>query len=937
MDDKVIYDFFQENNKKGTKKKITIGVIIVLVIIAALTANDIYLEILQLDEIGGYSDVYMKNLIYKLISFAICFVLVFVVTFITNIFLKKNLNNFRKKNGMPPAKLPSLLISLVAAFVLAFLTKEMFYMKFLTALNGSPFGSTDPVFLKDIGYYIFNRPFFITAYGFLSTVSGLIIAYTFVYYLFNMSSFETGFSFQNIKDKGIISHNLVNVAIFFILKAVSYRYTSQNILYDSFSVLDNEGAGYVDVNIWMLYYKIAPYLILVVVAVALFLVWRNRLKAAGIAIAVFPAVWVITIAVSAFTQSLIVSPNEMDYEKQYISYNIEKTREAYSLDKIKTYDFPEMEELTPEIIQRNIETKNNIRVVDIASTLVSNVQLQSNTAFYTFTDGDIINYTVNGKEIPIFISAREIDKSRLPDKTYLNTTYRYTHGYGIVMNPINQFTNQGQVDFILSGTKQETVDENLVINRPEIYYGEMTNDHVIVKAKGLEEIDYDGTRTTIYEGEGGIQLNLLNKLLFSIKYADFNMLISGYTNDATLLLNREIVGRAQKVVPFLTVDEDACILLTDEGRLKWVLDAYTTTEAFPYAQSYGDVNYIRNSVKIVIDAYDGKAQFYIIDDTDPIINTYDKIYPGLFIRDPLPEEISNHLRYPELLFKIQTEMLNKYHILPENFNAFYSQQDKWDIAKYASTNEAAANNKIDPYYNMIKLPGGLGEKEELILMRPFTPAGELKHNMVSWLAVRNSSANYGEMILFNFPKNTNIYGPNQIEVKINQIDKISTDMTLWGQGGSKVYKGNLLVIPIENSVLYVEPIYIQSQGTSSIPEVREIVVGYQTAEDFRFGIGTNLDNALADLFKGQSTDTEAGAGNNAGGGGTSGGGTGTGPDTPVQPADPDTSGNVVQPGTTVQPGGGGQTDNTELDQVKQKLEELKNQINELSTLIEQLD
>ncbi len=349
------------------------------------------------------------------------------------------------------------------------------------------------------------------------------------------------------------------------------------------------------------------------------------------------------------------------------------------------------------------------------------------------------------------------------------------------------------------------------------------------------------------------------------------------------------------------MDKDPYILLTDDGRLKWVLDAYTTTDRYPYAQNYGDVNYIRNSVKIVIDAYDGKATFYVIDKNDPIIQTYAKIYPNVFSNESIPDSIAKHMRYPEMLFKIQTEMLKKYHILPKNVSDFYSQQDLWAIARYSPSKDSNPE-EIEPYYNMIKLPGGIGQKEELILMRPFTPSGELKHNMVSWLAVRNSTENYGEMILFNFPKNTNIFGPNQVEVKINQIDKVSTDMTLWGQSGSDVYKGNLLVIPIENSVLYVEPIYIRSSGASSIPEVREIVVGYQSEEEFRYGIGTNLDNALADLFKGEIPKAPETPGNE----------TPTTPTTPEQPS---------------------ALDKGKIDEIMKKYDELKKQIDELGSLI----
>ena len=340
------------------------------------------------------------------------------------------------------------------------------------------------------------------------------------------------------------------------------------------------------------------------------------------------------------------------------------------------------------------------------------------------------------------------------------------------------------------------------------------------------------------------------------------------SSDSKLLLNRQIVARAQMAVPFLTVDSDPYIVLTSDGRLKWVLDAYTTTNDFPYAQNpdnYSNFNYIRNSVKITVDAYDGSVKYYIIDKNDPLIKAYDKMYPGIFTKDPLPADIASHMRYPEELFKIQTDVLKRYHLDPldkklgdDNIATFYTNQDMWNIAKYPDKTSSSGVSDIEPYYNMIKLPGANGTKEELILMRPFTPSGE-KHNMVSWLAVRNSSENYGEMILYNFPKNTNILGPDQVEVNINQIADISSSMTLWGQSGSQVFKGSLLVIPVEDSVLYVEPIYIQSESSSSIPQVRKIVVGYQQGNDFKHGVGDTLDSALSDLFAGISgTPVETG-------------------------------------------------------------------------------
>lgn len=891
----MVYDYYQEKTKKSFTKKLIIGAILIFVIIGLIVASNIYLQIIQLNEIGGFSGIYVTNLLYKAISFIIGFILIFAVISITNVFIRKNMNSYFQKKEMPRKKLPNLPVSAAVAFFGALITKEVFFEKILKFLNGTAFNSTDPIFLKDIGYYIFTRPFYTAIYGFASGLWLFVIAYTVIYYLAVFSVTFSNLSMQELKVKSIITHNLVNIAVFFIIKTFSYQFLKQDILFGT--VVNVTGAGYVDVNVWLKYFTVAPYLIILITAFALFFIWKGRLKPAVISIAVFPVIWLVVTVISVFIQSMIVSPNEFKYESPYLANNISKTREAYSLDKIVTHDFPSTQELTPEIITKNADTKNNIRIVDIQSTLVNDTQVQSNTAFYTFNDGDIINYSVNGKEAPVFITAREIDKNKLPDQTYLNTTYRYTHGYGIVMNPINKLI-RGQVDYIISGLNNKSIDPKLNVTRPEIYYGELTEDHVIVGAKGLDEIDYDGSKTANYKGIGGLKLNFLNKLLFSLNYGDFKILISGYTSDATLLLNRQIVSRAQMAVPFLTVDNDPYIVLTDDGRLKWVLDAYTTSDRFPYAQNYGNVNYIRNSVKIIIDAYDGKAECYIIDKTDPVINTYDRIYPGVFKKEPLPADIAKHMRYPEMLFKIQTEMLKKYHILPENVSTFYTQNDLWDIAKYSPTKDTSNVTEIEPYYNMIKLPDGIGNNEELILMRPFTPSGEMKNNMVSWLAVRNSIDNYGQMILFNFPKNTNILGPNQVEVKINQIDKISTDMTLWGQSGSEVYKGNLLVIPIENSVLYVEPIYIRSSGTSSIPEVREIVVGYQSGEDFRYGIGANMDDALNSLFAGAISKA------------------------------PETAAPGVTPKTAV--------DRQKIDDVLKKYDELRKQLDDLGNLINQL-
>ena len=425
-------------------------------------------------------------------------------------------------------------------------------------------------------------------------------------------------------------------------------------------------------------------------------------------------------------------------------------------------------------------------------------------------------------------------------------------------------------------------------------------------------------------------MNFLNKVLFALKNQDLNMLISGYiSSDSKLLINRDIIARAQKAVPFLKVDEDPYILLMSDGSLKWVLDAYTYTDKYPYSQNasqYGNFNYIRNSVKITIDAYDGTVKYYIIDQKDPIVKMYDKAYPNLFSKDSLPKDVVSHMRYPELMFKIQSEVLRKYHLDPntgsETIQTFYDNSDKWDIAKSnsgsSSTGSANNNNDLtdmDPYYNMVKLPNE-NNNEELVLMRPFTPSN--KHNMISWLAARsNSLENYGQLVLYNFPKNKNIYGPYQVEGKINQIDQVSKDKTLWGQGGSNVYMGNLLVIPIEDTVLYVEPIYIKSASKSAVPEVKKIVVGYQVGEEFRYGTGSNLDEAIKNLFTGANTNTS------------------TTPNVPQPNQTPTDNQPQTQPNQNPQTNTG-TIDKKVYDELMKKYDEMKKQIDEMGKLIDQL-
>jgi uncharacterized membrane protein (UPF0182 family) len=878
-----VYDYYEEKNKmenkgkKGIKGKIALLAILLIAIIAGIIGSSVYMELIQLKELNpkaDYTTVYTTNLLYKTIFIIASFAVITLFVFVANMVIRKNLKKYFVNNNLEQRRLINAPIAFAVGIIGAVITKGFFFNKALLFLNSVNFGRNDPQFGQDIGYYMFQRPFYMSLFDFISNLWLFIVIYTAGYYLLVlMTALNNTFSVKELKDKRILRHNLINIAVFFVLKTITFKFQRESLLYSSFTGKNINGAGYVDTNIWIKYYTIAPVIVLAIVIIAGFFMWKGKLKKSAYVIAAFPALYILLTIASMIIQAAIVTPNEIEIEAKYLKNNMTETRAAFNLDKIQPYDFSTIKELTPDIINNNKNTIDNIRVVDYQPTLDSNKQLQSNTNFYTFYNGDILNYTVGGKEIPVLISAREINTDYLRNQNFVNKTFKYTHGYGVVVNPINKLTSQGQVEFLTSGLKMDTVDkENLKVTEPRIYYGQLTNNYVIVNPKQagkMSEIDYDGTTSNYFDAEGNkydkIKMNLLNRILFSLKFGDTNLLVSSnISSDSKILLNRNVVARAQKGVPFLKVDSDPALNITADGKLVWVLDAYSISSYYPYSQTYytqsddselqslSGINYIRNSVKITVDAYDGTVKYYVVDKEDPIIKAYEKVYPGLFTKEALPADLASHVRYPETLFKLQTEVLKKYHLNPEkadNISTFYTGQDEWSIAKYPDKNNPGGVRDIDAYYNMIKLPEGIGKNEELILMRPFTPSGE-KHNMVSWLAVRNDISNYGQMILFNFPKNTNINGPDQFEVNINQISEISEDMTLWGQGGSRVFKGSLLVIPVENSILYVEPIYIQSNSASSIPQVKKVVVGYQQGNDFKHGIGDNLDDAINDLFGG---------------------------------------------------------------------------------------
>lgn len=730
-----------------------------------------------------------------------------------------------------------LLGSIVLGFLFSSISQDLWKIV-LKYINQTSFGINDPIFNKDIGYFVFSLPFynFIREMGMVLVILTLIV----ISIIYTLASGISSLQEMKFKLSGRAKVHITILIVFFLfLKAFGYRLGMYNLLYSPRGVVF--GAGYTDVHANMLGLKVLTVIAIIVGIILLINLFRKSYKILFWAL----GFWLIVSFIfgniyPGLVQRFQVEPNEIAKESEYIRYNIDMTLKAYGLDDLTVKTFDVKDNLTPEIINTKRGTIDNIRLWDSRPLRSTYRQLQGLRQYYTFNDVDIDRYLIDGKYQQVMLSARELDQSRLSSQaqTWINQVLKYTHGYGAVMSPVNMVTTEGLPEFFIKDIPPR-LSVDLELNNPAIYYGEITNNYVIVNTKS-KEFDYPvGSKNayTDYQGTGGVPLNnFLKKVIYALRYGNIKLLLAqDITGDSRIMYYRNIKERVRKVAPFLRYDNDPYLVIS-EGRLFWIQDAYTTTNRFPYSQPVGNIgNYIRNSIKVVIDAYNGDMKYYIIDKNDPLARTYQRIFPDLFIDgDQMPEDIRRHLRYPEDLFIIQSRLYSTYHMTDPV--VFYNKEDLWNIP-----NENFMGNTITmtPYYIIMQLPGE--ETSEFVLMLPFTPA--TKNNMVSWMAARSDGENYGELLVYRFPKDKLVYGPMQIESRIDQDSEISQLLTLWSQRGSRVIRGNLLVIPIDNSILYVEPIYLQAE-TSELPELKRVVVSYKD----RVVMASTLDQALYSIF-----------------------------------------------------------------------------------------
>jgi uncharacterized membrane protein (UPF0182 family) len=703
----------------------------------------------------------------------------------------------------------------------------------LRFFNGQPFGIADPVFHREIGFYMFSLPFLHFVRGWLMgalivTLLGSIGMYL-LSYVVQRRNFD--------RARPVIAHIGGVIIAILGLFAWGYWLGIWELVFSERGVAF--GASYTDINAqlpaqWILLTVVLLFAVLMLVSIL-----RRNLHFAVLGFGGWIAMAILVGAIfPALVQRFQVEPSELARERPYIEYNIQFTREAFALNRIEEQSFAAEDTPSPQDIAQNEVTINNIRLWDPRPLKDTYNQLHHIRLYYDFNDVDVDRYVIDGEYRQVMLSARELSAEKLAEEaqTWVNRRLQFTHGYGMVMSPVNEFTPEGQPELLIEKIPPVGVFE---IERPQIYFGEKTNNYVIVKTKS-QEFDYSTADEIVigeYQGKDGVSLgSFIRRLVYAWQFGDLNILISGeLTPESRVLYNRNIRERVSHIAPFLELDSDPYLVVMD-GRLFWIQDAYTTSDRYPYSEPLGSgVNYIRNSVKVIIDAYNGSVTFYVTELEDALIRTYQSIFPDLFVSAELmPESLQAHLRYPEGMFNIQASVYQSYHM--RDARVFYNKEDLWAVPQefYADQKQ-----QMESYYIIMRLPGE--EREEFLLMLPFTPVN--KNNAISWLAARSDGENYGKLLVYFFPKERVVKGPSQIEDRIQQDTVITEQLALWRRGGSRVIRGNLLLIPLGKSILFVEPVFLQAEA-GGIPELKRVIV----AAGDQIAMEPTLAESIAAIF-----------------------------------------------------------------------------------------
>ena len=850
----------KQENKVQKKKNKTRMILVILFLIIFAIGNYIslrgsYLEYKELGE--NYINIYQTNLKYKYIIMGINFVFLYIVMYFTNIGIKKGLKEFfdEEKKEMP--KLLNKSLSLVIAAIGSVVVSNLLLNKILLLSSNTSFGITDPIFNLDISYYMFIKPiieFFIIY--FIGLIIGLTI-YMILYYIIVFNIHFDGIDRKTLKQSQLMKKGIRNLKLVTIGIAVLTLLNTQNIILQKFITLEDDveltGAGFTESTVKLWGYRIFAVVIVASIFTAIKYFKQSNMKKVLISLATLPVYLVSLFFVMVIFDAIFVNSNELDKEKQYIAYNIDYTKNAYGIN-IKEENLNYSGTITVDEVDNNENILNNITIINTDAVVKALEDSQTNTGYYTYRNANIGKYNIDGKEKLVYLSPREISSG---DRTYNNKTYEYTHGYGEIITSASKSTETGNVEYVQKATSSDKIK----ISQPRIYFGLETDGTVVTNTKNKSEYDYTDESGKDYEysynGKAGLSLGFLDRIVLAIKEGNINLAFSNsITNDSKILINRNIRERAKKALPYLLYDENPYSLIDNNGNIIWVLDAYTVSSDYPYS-SYSNIvyngskqkiNYIRNSVKVLINSYDGTMKFYITDRTDPIAMAYRNTYKTLFedIDSKIPEDISKNFIYPQYLYNIQSKMITLYHNVKPD--VLYRSDDIWEQAKYNTSMQTtkATGTVLSPYYTMLKTTDS--DKDTLGLVQTFTPSG--KQNIISYL-VGSYEDGTSKLKLYKYASDNNILGPMQLDTQISQDETISKELDALNVTGTKITK-QMIIVPIQNTLLYVEPIYQTMINESDVPVLKKIIV----ASGNKVAIGNNINEAIKNLLSQYAVDIE---------------------------------------------------------------------------------
>ena len=838
----------KEQKRKNSKLRMMLVILFLLVFsgVSYVQLRGSYLEYLELG--SQYVDIFKTNLIYRYSIMAINFVFLYIVIYFTNRGIKKGLKPFFEKEKRPMPKLLNKSLALVISAVVSFVVSSAFMQKIMLMINGTSFGNQDPIFGLDIAYYMFQKPVIeMLLFYFVVLFVGLSL-YMALYYVIVFNRFFDGVDGKMLKESIFMKKLMRNIMLVVVGVALITVINTQNVMYGKILTVGDDieinGAGMTEATVQLYGYIIFAFVIVIFAYRALKAFKASNTSKVLKNLAVIPGYLVVLFLVMLVFDLAYVHSNELDKEKKYISENIKNTKIAYNIN-IEETSLENSGTITKEEAEKNDNVINNIPIISQDAVLEDLQSNQTSTGYFAYTKANLAKYKIDGIDQLVYLAPREIKSS---GRTYNNKTYEYTHGRGEVIASATQSTSAGNVQYIQKDVSGK--DEKINIEQPNIYFGLQTKETIATNARNKQEYDYTDEngkdQTSTYDGQAGLKLGFLDRLVLGISKGDINLAFSSeMTSDSKILINRNIIDRAKKALPYLIYDEDPYTVVTSDGKIVWVLDAYTVSSSYPYSEYATiehdnikeDINYIRNSVKVIIDSYDGSMSFYITDRNDPIAMAYRNIYKNLFkdLDEEIPTDISEHFVYPTFLYNVQAEILKVYHNVKPD--VIYRGDDLWDIAKYNTntTKTTAKGTYMEPYYTMLKTKNG----EQFGLVQMYTP--DSKQNIISYLVGTTENGN-NTLKMYKFSADSNIVGAIQLDKQIEENEAISSEINSLNVTGTKLTK-QMIIVPMDNTLLYVEPIYQTMLNESDVPILKKVIV----ASGNKVAIGDNIEKALENL------------------------------------------------------------------------------------------